>query len=68
MPEQFKQLSNKLEELVDIHGLEYVVWVLSHVCDDKSTHVKTNWQDDDLARSWYRDAQELKKVQLKLNN
>jgi hypothetical protein len=41
-----------LEELVDKHGLRAVVDALAGVCADKAEHVRTNWQDQALARAW----------------
>ena len=52
--EQTNAARDTLEGLVDQHGVQRVVELLSEVCGEKSNHVRDNWQDEPLARRWYR--------------
>ena len=38
-----------LEGMIDVAGLRNVVWALAHIRWEKGDHVRTNWQDDQLA-------------------
>ncbi len=44
----------ELERLVDHHSLLAVVRALVDICQAKSDHIATNWQDELLARRWWR--------------
>lgn len=41
-----------LEALIDSCGLSSVLMTLSDICDAKAEHIRTNWQDQPLARHW----------------
>lgn len=41
-----------LEALVDRHTAKGVLNALSQICEDKAEHVRTNWQDENLAKNW----------------
>ena len=41
-----------LESLIDLRGIEDVLIAVSEICDAKSEHVQTNWQDATLALRW----------------
>lgn len=41
-----------LEPIVDKHGLLSVVTALQLMCEEKAMHIRTNWQDDGLAKEW----------------
>lgn len=41
-----------LEALVDRHGLFSVLNCLSGICGRKAEHIKSNWQDSNLAENW----------------
>ena len=45
-----------LEQLIDQHGLLYVVAALELVCQEKAEHLRVNWQDQASARTWDRAA------------
>ncbi len=47
-----REFSEKLEALIDAHGLYNVVETLSTICSEKAEHIETNWQDGKLARQW----------------
>ena len=41
-----------LEELMDKHGLTYILNILEEICYAKEDHVMSNWQDENLANLW----------------
>jgi hypothetical protein len=42
----------ELEALIDRRGIEDVLIAVSEICDAKSEHIQTNWQDATLALRW----------------
>lgn len=49
---QMKELENTLEQLIDKHGLGAISEALSQVCYEKADHIRSNWQDNGLAKRW----------------
>lgn len=45
-------VSEQLETLVDKHGMEAIAAYLASMCREKADHIRTNWQDEMLARAW----------------
>jgi hypothetical protein len=45
-------METTLEQLIDSHSLIGVLEALAAVCHGKAQHVRSNWQDEDLARCW----------------
>ena len=43
---------DELESLIDTHGMANIMLALVHIADEKSEHVKSNWQDLELASAW----------------
>lgn len=41
-----------IEEMIDNHSLRYVRQLIAEICFEKSEHIRSNWQDYGLARSW----------------
>ena len=39
---------------VDPYGMAHVVQtlLLVHICDEKAEHIRSNWQDEGLAKRW----------------
>jgi hypothetical protein len=58
------ELENELERLLDKHSLGIILNVLTDICHAKAEHVRTNWQDEELASSWEYNAKQLDKVKL----
>jgi hypothetical protein len=46
------QAKLELETLVDKHGLDQTIELLSEVCHEKAEHIVTNWQDVESASVW----------------
>ena len=60
------ELMKKLEALVDEKGLDTVVGTLSELCLEKASHVRENWQDELLAKTWEAQAKVLDKALAKI--
>jgi hypothetical protein len=52
----------ELEQIIDKHGLAHVLQALEQVCYEKAEHIRTNWQDRDLALRWERNGRRLGKA------
>jgi hypothetical protein len=46
------KISSELETLIDRSSLQCVLTLLAETCQEKSTHIRDNWQDHDLADYW----------------
>jgi hypothetical protein len=55
-------MKDALEQLIDVNGPAHVLDLFIEVCHEKAEHLRTNWQDDDMARQWERIAKRLDKV------
>jgi len=45
---------NVLEQMIDRTSLAAVLDALALTCAEKAEHVRCNWQDDRLAKTWDR--------------
>ena len=45
-------LLNELETKVDVYGIAAVLCKLAEMASEKADHVRTNWQDERLAKDW----------------
>lgn len=59
--------SETLEMLVDKHSLSNVLALLESICHEKAEHVRTNWQDESLAKAWERAAKTLDSARAKVD-
>ena len=41
-----------LETLIDAYGLEGVLYAIGDICAEKADHIRSNWQDERLAKEW----------------
>jgi hypothetical protein len=55
-----------LEALVDKYAIDGVASVLEQICYAKAEHVRSNWQDENLAKEWESAAKILDRAALKL--
>ena len=60
------QLQFDIEELIDKHGLDEVLKAIVETCWEKADHVRVNWQDENLAKSWEKNGELLDKAITKL--
>ncbi len=56
----------ELELLLDRYGPHDIAAALAHVCGEKADHVRSAWQDEELAKAWERAAREFDKCADKL--
>lgn len=59
---------DELEQIVDKLGLSFTLHALEQICYEKAEHLRSNWQDENAAKMWERDARKLDTVANKLNN
>jgi len=57
-----------LEAMIDKVGLNNVLDHLVNVCYYKAEHLRTNWQDENMAKSWERDGKRLDVLVSQLEN
>ena len=55
----FEELEELLEQIIDRHGMVNFFQVLDNIIIGKSQHIRENWQDEQLARSWERVSNKL---------
>lgn len=55
-------LSKVLEKHIDRVGLPQFLETVAIVCEEKSEHIQTNWQDFALSRAWASAARGLDKL------
>jgi hypothetical protein len=56
IPHLDRQAEDALEAMVDKFGLENVLDSLACICSGKADHIEHNWQDQCLAKYWYKSA------------
>lgn len=54
-----KQLAFDLEEMMDKYSITTLIETLSSIAGEKAEHVRTNWQDERLGKTWDRMARVL---------
>jgi hypothetical protein len=57
-----------LEAMVDHATIRNVAYALAHICWDKADHVRSNWQDEALAKDWERNARAIDKLASRLDS
>lgn len=60
--QEYQELQDKLEELVDKSDISIVIQALSSVCFAKSTHIQENWQDRVTAKYWMKVGSDLNNI------
>ena len=55
---------DRLERLVDTHGLARVAEMLGEIAAVKAAHIRENWQDECLAQEWDAAAEQLDNLNL----
>ena len=59
-----KDRAYEMEELLDSLGIVDFIEMLTSICYEKADHVRTNWQDKELAKAWENNARALEKVKI----
>ena len=57
-----KHESDRLEAFVDRHGVENTLRMVAVICQEKASHLESNWQDFELADEWHNVGCQLEKV------
>jgi hypothetical protein len=52
-------LSEQLEKMVDRTSLSDILLLLAVICEEKTDHIRANWQDKTTANVWARCGREL---------
>ena len=63
-----ESIADNLEALVDKADLSTVLETLVDICNGKAEHLRTNWQDENEAKAWDKDAATIDKVLGKIIN
>ena len=58
----------QLERFIDSHSLKYVIEQIAYICQEKADHVRTSWQDQNLASTWDEDAIRVTSLTKKIKN
>jgi hypothetical protein len=53
---------NELEQFIDSNGMQAVLDMLVSICHEKAHHLRSNWQDETMARQWEQGAKRLDKA------
>ena len=57
-----------LEGLIDKSSVKTVLEAITDICNAKASHIRSNWQDEPLARSWEREANTIDRILPKINH
>lgn len=57
-----QELRDALEESIDDNSLQFWLYELAAICEEKAMHIEANWQDAALARLWNRAANTITKA------
>jgi hypothetical protein len=52
-------IDHAVEALIDHHGVQQVLSVMSIICAEKAEHIVASYDDRPLARKWVRAANQL---------
>ncbi len=55
-----------LESVLDQSNIKQVILMLARICNEKADHVRENWQDERMAKTWERNARKLGDLEPKL--
>jgi len=54
------QIKTQLEQMIDSNSVSVVLLFLAEVCDQKAEHIRENWQDKSLAKTWQKPANQVR--------
>jgi ElaB/YqjD/DUF883 family membrane-anchored ribosome-binding protein len=57
-----EDIEDRLESILDLHTVEYLLDRVSSVCMKKAQHLRENWQDQVSARAWETMARSIDRV------
>jgi hypothetical protein len=47
-----RDITAELEAMIDATSLQHVLTGLELICSEKADHIRSNWQDEKLAKLW----------------
>lgn len=51
-----------IEQIIDANSFRAVLDMIEEICFAKEEHLRTNWQDKEQAKVWFRRAKMIQKV------
>lgn len=58
---EFNLIKDNIEKLIDQYRLVDVMHAIAEICHEKAVHIETNWQDNNLSRSWHNMAHKIER-------
>jgi len=58
--------SEQLEKMIDTITLPQVLELIADICEAKGQHIAENWQDEPLAKLWFKNAANVAKLSPKI--
>lgn len=65
-PESTSLNKDTLEQYIDKYGLSETLSHISDVCYSKAEHLRSNWQDENSASVWEKDAKKIMALSVKV--
>jgi len=59
-----EHMSERLERFIDTSSLAGVLEIIEDICYGKAEHIRSNWQDEAMAKSWERAGRVIAKAAL----
>ena len=47
-------IKSNLEDFIDQTSASYVLSLIKEICEEKAEHVRLCWQDEALAKEWFK--------------
>jgi len=60
-------IGEQLETIIDSGNVSALLYAIERIMRDKSQHIAENWQDQPLAQSWDKSANEVEKLAAKFH-
>jgi hypothetical protein len=51
-----------LEDMIDKHSVQQVLFAIADICEAKAGHIAENWQDDASAKAWTAEARKISRL------
>ena len=61
----YQESLDQIETLIDRHGLETVLQMITFVCQEKADHIMVSYSDESLARAWQANGRLVQRIELK---
>lgn len=59
-----QEMMDQIEAMIDAHKVDGVLDIIADICQQKAEHLRSNWQDENAAKSWDRDARKIANVKI----